>query len=128
MNLCINLIPRSVHSNYFNPIRTSGIKQNGCESIIGMISMKTTKQISQVEEKPFTSSLNIWLEACCRKRWGRAEELLPPHHHPISQLIRGHFIKKRRRNRYSPPRCFLHDKNFHVVGNFKSALTTSPQT
>ncbi len=29
-----------------------------------------------------------------------------PHHHRNSQLIRAHVIK-RRRNRYSPPRCFL---------------------
>ncbi len=31
------------------------------------------KQISEVEEKPFTSSLNICPEASCRKRWCQAE-------------------------------------------------------
>jgi hypothetical protein len=31
----------------------------------------------------------------------------PPHHQPISLLVRGYFVKKRR-NRYSPPRHSLH--------------------
>jgi hypothetical protein len=40
------------------------------------------KQKSEVSEKPFTSSLNIYAEACCRKGWGG--RLMPPpsHHHP----------------------------------------------
>jgi hypothetical protein len=45
-----------------------------------------------VEEKPSTSSLNIYPEA----RWGGRNNasLLTSHHHPISQLIRGgYFIK-----------------------------------
>jgi hypothetical protein len=40
----------------------------------------TMKQISEVVEKLFRSSLNICPEAFC---------LPPPHHHPISQRIRG---------------------------------------
>jgi hypothetical protein len=40
----------------------------------------TMKQISEVVEKPFRSSLNICLEACI---------LPPPHNH---QLIRGYSI------------------------------------
>jgi hypothetical protein len=31
------------------------------------------EQISQMEEKPFTSSLNYCPEACFRKGWGRTE-------------------------------------------------------
>ncbi len=41
--------------------------------------------------------------------WGRQSI-----RHPISQLNRGHFIK-RRRNRYSPPRCFLHKTYVHAA-------------
>ncbi len=38
------------------------------------------KQIYEVEEKPFTSSLVFCPEACCRKGYGhRAGDTSPPH-------------------------------------------------
>jgi len=65
-------------------------------------SLITIKQISEVEENPFMSSLNI----CPERGWGGRSDTSPSHHHPISQLIRGYFIQ-RRCNRYSPSQCFL---------------------
>jgi hypothetical protein len=69
------------------------------------------KQISEVEGNPFTSSLNSCPEkekpAVERGGGGRSNASPPLFHLPISQLIRGYLIQ-RRRNRYSPPRCFLH--------------------
>jgi hypothetical protein len=38
--------------------------------------MQDMKQISEMEEKTFTSSLNIRLEACCRKGGGMGGVLL----------------------------------------------------
>ncbi len=55
-------------------------------------------------KKKFTSSLNI-----CSVKRGRGRRSKTPPLPAISQLIRGCFIE-RRRNRYSPPRCFLHAK------------------
>jgi hypothetical protein len=40
--------------------------------------------------KTFTSAY-ISLEACCRKGGGGRSNASIPHHHPISQLIRGYF-------------------------------------
>ncbi len=37
-----------------------------------------TKQKYDEEETPFTSSLNICLEACCRNGWGREKRVTPP--------------------------------------------------
>ncbi len=68
----------------------------------------TMKQISEVEGKPFTSSLNICPEKPAVERGGGGRSNTSPlFHHPISQLIRGYLIQ-RRRNRYSSLRCFLH--------------------
>jgi hypothetical protein len=54
---------------------------------------------------------------------GRAFEMtpLPPHHHHISQLIRGFFIK-RRRNRYSPPRSFLRLHEIYLVESHTAGI------
>ncbi len=38
--------------------------------LIQQIRRKYMKQISEKEDNPFTSSLNICPEACCRKGWG----------------------------------------------------------
>ncbi len=59
-------------------------------------------QISEVEEKPFTSSLNVYTEACCGKRVGAGPS------NASNTLFHGYFIE-RRRNRCSPHRCFLHN-------------------
>ncbi len=54
----------------------------------------------------------------CRKRWGgRSNASPPPHHHPISQLIRGYFVY-RRCNHYSPPQCFFMDTNKRFLLNY----------
>jgi hypothetical protein len=55
------------------------------------------KKISEVEENRL-SRLQIFVQ----KR-----DAPPPPHHPISQLIRGYFIQ-RRRKRYSSLQYFLH--------------------
>jgi hypothetical protein len=54
------------------------------------------KQISEVEEKPFTSSLNISPEACCSKGVGAGGVTPPPPplYRPNSQLIPCIFNKK----------------------------------
>ncbi len=44
---------------------------------------RTTKQISKMERKPFTSSLNIYPEACCIKRWSNAS---PPSYFPADPV------------------------------------------
>ncbi len=56
------------------------------------LKIEITKQISEMEEKLFTSSWSIYPEACVirrRGRGGRSNAIPPPapHHHPISQLI-----------------------------------------
>jgi hypothetical protein len=74
------------------------------------------KQISEVEEKPFTSSLYICSETFCR-------------FYRFLQLIAGYFIP-RRRNRYSPPRYFLHatdmDKTISVELILKAEKERKP--
>jgi hypothetical protein len=78
--------------------------------------MEIMKQISEEEEKPFTSSLNICQEESFSGN-GRTENpsLLPTTNHSISQLIRGYPIQ-RRRGRFSPgcsvllPLCVTCDK------------------
>jgi hypothetical protein len=50
------------------------------------------KQISAVEEKPFTSSLNICPETCLHKGVKADGMTLPPLHIPFYQLIRGYLI------------------------------------
>jgi hypothetical protein len=63
------------------------------------------KQISDEEEKPFTPSLSI----CPEGYKGRVELRLPslsPPYFPADFC--GYFLW-RRRNRFSPPWCFLHD-------------------
>jgi hypothetical protein len=57
-------------SHYFHLFKAHGDVANRW-FLIGM------KQISKVEKKQFTSSLNIWPNDCCRKGWGRAEYHLP---------------------------------------------------
>jgi hypothetical protein len=49
------------------------------------------KQISDVEGKPFTSSLNICLEACCRTGFRMGGITSTPS--PFSQLLRGYLFK-----------------------------------
>ncbi len=71
-------------------------------------------QISEVEENPFMSSLINYLSrnqkpAVEKEGGGGRSYASHPHHHPFLQLIRGYFIS-RRRNCYSPPRCFIHDQ------------------
>jgi hypothetical protein len=69
----------------------------------------TMKQISEVEGKPFTSSLNICPEKPAVERGGggrsNASPLFSPPYFPDDPWI---FHFQRRRTRYSPPRCFLH--------------------
>jgi hypothetical protein len=48
-----------------------------------------TKEISAVEGKPFTSSLNIYTEAQRGGRWWSNVFSPPPRLYPISQMIRG---------------------------------------
>ncbi len=48
--------------------------------------------------KPFTSSLNICPETCCRRGWGQTGEGVTPRQHPVSQLIHGHLMT----TKYSP--------------------------
>jgi hypothetical protein len=78
------------------------------------------KQISEVEEKPFTSSLTICPEAFCRNGWGGRSNTSPL---APSQRIRGYFIK-RRRNRYSPPRCWIFSK---IRGDIRKSSCTTMQ-
>ncbi len=74
---------------------------------------KTMKQISTEEEKPFTSSSNIYPGAWFRKELGWVERRLPPSPPPHFPVDRGYLIY-RRRNRYSPPLCFLPVQNWLV--------------
>jgi hypothetical protein len=37
--------------------------------------------------QPFTSSLNVWSKAYCRKGWGGQSDTSPSHHHPTVQFI-----------------------------------------
>jgi hypothetical protein len=70
--------------------------------------LTSMKQISEKEEKPFTSSLCP--EACCRNGWGWAEYTPPPSpppYFPIYFLNHRYFLSTRR-NRCSYPQCFLH--------------------
>ncbi len=60
------------------------------------------KQISEVEEKPFTSSLNISLVSRSLFLTGMGAGGVT-----LSLLIRGNFIKDDV-TVFSPPRCFLH--------------------
>jgi hypothetical protein len=78
MYLCINLILISVHCKYFNPNRTSGTKQNGCESMIGISSMKITKQISEVEEKTVHVILTYLFRSLLSKEVGEGGVAPPP--------------------------------------------------
>jgi hypothetical protein len=57
---------------------------------------------------PLTSSLNICQKPAVEKGVGLGESRLSHSPPPFSQRIHGYFIK-RRRNRCSPPRCFLND-------------------
>jgi hypothetical protein len=56
-----------------------------------------------------SSRLSVFVQKPALGRGGGGRSNAPlgpsPHHCPISQLVRGYFIW-RRRNRYSPPRCF----------------------
>ncbi len=81
-------------------------------------SMLAMKEESELEENPFTSSLNISLQACCRTGGGGPSNASPTHpppqvHNPISQLICEY---SRRRNRYSPHRVFRFDACSWWVG------------
>jgi hypothetical protein len=51
--------------------------------------LEAMKQVTEVEEKLFTSSLNMCPEDCCRKGWGGRSNASPSHHHLFhsSQLI-----------------------------------------
>jgi hypothetical protein len=82
--LVLKFIELSEHSVKDDNITSSvALSEGGGDKIVWFVSIK---QISEVKEKPFTSSLNICQKACCRKGWGLAE-------HPISQLISGYFFK-----------------------------------
>ncbi len=82
--------PRSIEQAFFVLVLVAWIYSYNFAPILPPPSFKTMKQISEVEEKLLTSSLNI----CPEAPW--------PRRHRISQLICGYFIW-RRRNRYSPP-------------------------
>ncbi len=57
-------------------------------------------------------------------RKGRGRNASLPHHHPFSQLI-CRYLRKRRRNRYSPTQFFLHDYYlFHDDDSWMEVLNT----
>ncbi len=80
--------------------------------IVSTVQYERRKKIYKMEGEPFTSSLNLCPEACCRKWWAMGAEYgitpRPPPSPPLFFLNDPLIFLSRRRNRYSPPRCFLH--------------------
>ncbi len=66
------------------------------DTISEVYSTMPMKEISEVEEKSYTSSLNICPEVFSRQGRGvggcNAPPPPPTHHHPISQLIREYIM------------------------------------